>query len=101
MDTYRAENLQEELNRLREMTLTFDDDKVGFILFKLIRIVKDIIAYLPKENIKEIENEGFYDEVGGYHDCGIGWSPKGTWCGECLKSSCKRCPNTEKEGEIV
>ena len=48
---------------------------------------------------EKIENGGFYDEVGGYHDCGIGWSPKGTWCGECLKSSCKRCPNTEKRKE--
>lgn len=52
-----AENLQEELNRLREKALDLDDDKVGFILSRLIRIVGDVIAYLPKENIEEIEND--------------------------------------------
>lgn len=46
---------------------------------------------------EKIKNEGFYDEVGGYHDCGIGWSPKGTWCGECTFASCKYCPNVIKE----
>ena len=46
---------------------------------------------------EKIENEGFYDEIGGYHECGIGWSPKGTWCGECTSASCKYCPNVIKE----
>lgn len=47
--------------------------------------------------VKKALNEGFYDEVGGYHDCGIGWSPEGTWCGECTSASCKYCPNVIKE----
>lgn len=52
-----AENLQEELNHLREKSLDLDNDKVGFILSQLIRIVGDVIAYLPKEDIEEIEND--------------------------------------------
>ena len=48
-----AENLQEELNNLREKALDLNDDKVGFILSRLIRIVGDVIAYSPKENIEE------------------------------------------------
>lgn len=44
-----AENLQDELNRLREKALDLNDDKAGYILFQLIRIVGDVIAYSPKE----------------------------------------------------
>jgi hypothetical protein len=41
-----------------------------------------------------IEHEETYtDEVGGFHDCGIGWNPQGVWCGECSKASCKDCVN--------
>lgn len=52
-----AENLQEELNHLREKALDLDDDKVGFILSRLIRIVGDVIAYSPKENIVDLRKE--------------------------------------------
>lgn len=31
------------------------------------------------------------DEVGGTHDCAIGWNPNGVWCGECTRISCKNC----------
>lgn len=54
----------------------------------------------PIENNNEITNnppeeinEGFRDEVGGYHDCCIGWNPQGVWCGECGSITCKGCPN--------
>lgn len=33
----------------------------------------------------------YYDEVGGFHDCAIGWNPKGVWCGECTRVSCRDC----------
>lgn len=42
-------------------------------------------------------NEAHYDEIGGYHDCAEGWSPNGTWCGECTKASCKNCPNIKED----
>lgn len=51
-----AENLQDELNHLREKALDLNDDKAGYILFQLIRIIGDVIAYSPKENIEETEN---------------------------------------------
>lgn len=47
-----AENLQDELNHLREKALDLNDDKAGYILFQLIRIVGDVIAYSPKENFE-------------------------------------------------
>ena len=37
--------------------------------------------------------EMHWDDVGGFHDSGIGYSPRGTYCGECSKLSCKECPN--------
>lgn len=53
MDVNRAENLREELINLREKALDLGDSNVGLILSRLIRIVCDVIAYLPKENNKE------------------------------------------------
>jgi hypothetical protein len=35
------------------------------------------------------------DEVGGFHDDGIGWNPQGVFCGECVRTSCKGCVNEE------
>lgn len=35
--------------------------------------------------------EMYYDEVGGFHDSGTGYSPKDIYCGECSKSTCKDC----------
>ena len=31
------------------------------------------------------------DEVGGYHENGVGWNPNSIYCGECNKKTCKRC----------
>ena len=57
-----------------------------------------------KERIEELKKiklpilfydypEGYYDEVGGYHDCAEGWNPNGVWCGECTNKSCAKCPS--------
>lgn len=44
-------------------------------------------------------NNGYYDEVGGYHCEAIGYDPHGNWCGECCRGSCASCPEyTKKEG---
>ena len=50
-----------------------------------------------------IHNEDCWtDEIGGYHDSGMGWAPNGHWCGECCKSSCKGCKVWEvKKWEIA
>ena len=37
------------------------------------------------------------DELGGVHTDGIGFSPDGTFCGECTKASCKDCPSITKD----
>ena len=31
------------------------------------------------------------DEIGGYHDGGIGWNPNSVHCGECTRKTCSGC----------
>lgn len=31
------------------------------------------------------------ESADGYHEDGIGYSPSGEWCGECLMNTCKGC----------
>ena len=40
----------------------------------------------------ESDNDGYLDEVGGFHSEAIGWNPHGIWHGECTRASCKDCP---------
>ena len=40
----------------------------------------------------EPDNDGYFDEVGGFHSEAIGWNPHGIWHGECTRASCKGCP---------
>lgn len=54
--------------------------------------------YLDNENtnvIKTVDDappdKGYYDEVGGYHDEAMGYSPSGNFCGECTNESCADC----------
>lgn len=35
----------------------------------------------------------YWDDVRGFHHSGVGYSPKGTYCGECEKLSCRWCLN--------
>lgn len=45
--------------------------------------------------------ESYYDEVGGFHSCAIGWNPNSVWCGECTKASCKDCDNRDTTEEFI
>lgn len=38
------------------------------------------------------DDDGYFDEVGGYHSEAIGWNPYGIWHGECTRASCNGCP---------
>ena len=49
--------------------------------------------------IVDIKDNGYYDEVGGFHEGGCGTSPSGEFCGECSKQSCKDCVVWKKEQE--
>lgn len=62
---------------------------------KMKGIDKQINKLWRESTYKDLEdlNERYIDEVGGYHDGGIGWNPNGIWCGECTSSSCKGCIN--------
>ena len=42
--------------------------------------------------------EAYYDDVGGFHDCAVGWNPQGVWCGECTAASCRDCNSRYSEG---
>ena len=37
-------------------------------------------------------DDGYFDEVSGYHSEAIGWNPHGIWHGECTRASCNGCP---------
>lgn len=63
---------------------------------------------IPKEELQELKTKGlpiifldvpdaYYDDVGGFHDSGIGWNPNGVWCGECTKVSCRDCSSRDLE----
>lgn len=45
--------------------------------------------------------EAYYDDVGGFHDCAIGWNPNGVWCGECTRASCRDCSSRDSKGECL
>ena len=75
-------------------------------------MVIDVNDYIGESTKKEIEYakskgkfisfynhpEAHYDDIGGFHDSGMGWNPNGNWCGECSNSTCRKCPNiTSKE----
>lgn len=50
----------------------------------------------------QYKDESFKDEVGGVHDCGVGYNPHGVFCGECSSTSCKDCGNRDvKKSEDV
>ena len=45
----------------------------------------------------DIENEDYYDNVGGYHSPCNCYNPKGYFCGDCTKLSCETCPYKDLE----
>lgn len=66
-----------------------EDGQVG--CQKYIEALQMGIDALKKDN--NDADEGFYDDIGGYHEAGMGWNPNGNWCGECSQSTCRECPN--------
>ena len=40
---------------------------------------------------KNFGHDGYYDEVGGYHEGGTGTAPDGEECGECSRRTCRGC----------
>jgi hypothetical protein len=41
---------------------------------------------------QEPDNDGYFDEVGGFHNEAIGWNFHGIWHGERICALCKDCP---------
>lgn len=50
------------------------------------------ISYAESDN-------GYYDNMGGFHKDGTGYNPHGVWCGECCSSTCEGCVNADKTEE--
>ena len=44
-----------------------------------------------RSEIRDGDQEGFCDELGGFHEGGVGYDPDGVFCGECPYISCGRC----------
>jgi hypothetical protein len=42
----------------------------------------------------------WFDEVGGYHENGYGWTPNGVSCRKCNRKTCKMCPSITKLNEV-
>lgn len=65
-------------------------------------LIKLKTKHLP---ILFIDDPGsYYDEVGGYHSCGLGYNPNDVFCGECTEISCKDCNGrltTQEERERI
>lgn len=92
-------------NQLQEILL----EEVGLPTLRNYNSIKvwSIFSTVPEKDIVQglkassKDTPGTTDEVGGYHDSGIGWNPNGVWCGECARGSCKGCPNENNvEDEI-
>lgn len=49
-----------------------------------------------------METDGFdyyiKDELGGVHTDGVGYAPDGSFCGECIKTTCVNCEALKKTG---
>lgn len=59
---------------------------------------KERIEELKKLHLPIIfadEPESYFDEVGGYHSCGLGYNPNDVFCGECSKWSCRGCKSKD------
>ena len=68
--------------------LNLDTNRLTYVEPEWFRQRK--IKVLQKEPGLE-SDDGFYDEVGGYHEGGCGTGPDGVFCGECSSSSCAGC----------
>ena len=44
----------------------------------------------------EHQDVWFIDEVGGARSDGLGWNPRGYFCGECSEETCKGCGYIDK-----
>ena len=40
---------------------------------------------------KNFDHDGYYDEIGGYHEGGTGTAPNEEECGECSRRTCRGC----------
>ena len=59
---------------------------------------KERIEELKKLHLPIIfadEPESYFDEVGGFHSCGLGYNPNDVFCGECSKDSCRGCKSKD------
>lgn len=56
-----------------------------------MRVIITISLEVKMVEEKPVIEEGYIDEVGGYHANGVGYDPKGEFCGECCRESCKGC----------
>lgn len=55
----------------------------------------DIVQFVEPfvSDVEKAKKNYTIDEVGGYHEDGIGINPHGIYCGECSKITCSGCHN--------
>jgi len=82
--------------QIKELGILFNKEFISFTSEEF-KLHKNAI----KNNTEEeyVYDPAIIDSVGGIHDEGLGWNPKGNFCGECSKVTCENCisiNNTEK-----
>ena len=71
-----------------------------------------VTKYCTKEEIEELKQhhlpiifiddpESYYDDVGCFHHCGLGYNPQGIFCGECTYVSGKDCRGRDRKNETI
>ena len=81
MDSYKANAMINDLEKLRDMSFDLDDMRTGIIISRLIKVVEDVIAYIPKEGITYKNS----------NTC--------VFCGDEIPEGRQVCPKCNKEQE--
>ena len=87
---------------IKEMLDDMHKRKIDMADAIMVIDVDDYIGISTRQEINYAKSKGkciyfynhpemYYDEVGGFHDSGTGYSPNGIYCGECSKLTCKDC----------
>lgn len=75
------------MEKCLHLTITGDKQTIEYIQQQL----KSFIRQNCDSSSVVLDDQGYYDEVGGHHDSGMGWAPDGRWCGECTRVTCADC----------
>jgi hypothetical protein len=95
IETITEQPPEKEYKKTRGLGILFYEPFTSFVNkeFKIKRGIER--GEIPKKD------GSYQDSIGGIHDEGLGWSPDGTFCGECSHTTCEGCKaNNELKKKI-